>query len=78
MSEEKADELSNKSLLAKIIALEGAIAYTATACTIQNPEVRNMIVNSMVRDASIQAEEVSKSTIRLAQLIHSLKHTATE
>lgn len=43
--------IKNEELLSRVIALEGAIAYTATACSSINPQIKDVIVSALKEDA---------------------------
>lgn len=68
-------QVTNEELFARIVALEGALAYTVTACTINSPEIKESIVNTLKRDAENQIEpELTEAILRVAYLIHSFNN----
>ncbi len=69
--------ITNEELLSRVIALEGAVAYTATACSAINPQAKDAIVSALKRDAEIPNNSQHKDAIiRIANIIDSFKNTA--
>lgn len=63
-------------LMARVSALEAAIAYTATAYASVNPSAKSAIVEALKFDANNQREpQIGKAMADLAGLIEAFKIT---
>ncbi len=72
--EMKMSNIKNEELLSRIIALEGAVAYTATACSSFNPQLKDNIVSALKEDANNPDNSSHKEAIiRIADIINSFK-----
>ena len=61
-------------LNARVIALEGAVAYTAAAYSSLNPEIKKAIVSVLKVDAAKHENpQIGKAIADLADLIESFK-----
>lgn len=64
--------ITNDELLSRIVALEGAIAYTATAYSSINPQAKDAIVAALKDDADNPKNSQHKDAIiRIANIIDS-------
>ncbi|OTA14166.1 hypothetical protein Xvie_03944 [Xenorhabdus vietnamensis] len=66
-------QITTDEIMTRIVALEGAIAYTATAVSALSHPIKDEIVRCLRDDASLNPPEVAQAINRLADIVDSFK-----
>ncbi|WP_038245209.1 hypothetical protein [Xenorhabdus bovienii] len=66
-------QITTDEIMARIVALEGAVAYTATAVSTLHHPIKDDIVRYLKNDVSLNPPEIAQAINRLADIIDSFK-----